>query len=447
MKFVLRSVSFVAAVLAVSHPSFVPGVRAEGTRRQELVSEIAGANPKASASPGTGEGGGCTLSKKVTVWMFCRTEDLEQRTHQLILNDNYSEEERRFETQNTCDVHTYDPIVMDGNDKMMVGAEIYDQLHGEIYEFVVEIDSEDWYHDTCGRYEIEISDQYLQVDSAVGCYTAISGMEPHLGIPNCLDVNGGEYPDHSYTWHIAIEPQFTWTSVPMTQEPTSFPSYYTQEPTSFPATSVSKLGYLMGKVDWPSNWMDTDGDECSWYEENADRCDVAHLHEIGHSASQSCVTCGGGVYRYNGKRNYPVGWIDADGYDCEDYAEDAPRSCVFNVVPDTNGMTAVDACVVCGGGVIFVDYPEGWTDSHGDSCDWFADNINWCDIEDADQVCAVCGGGRPVWDVRGFLDGNGRPCDWYALSPLTSCELFGDQLNADGVSAREACIVCGGGHN
>eukprot|EP00535_Pseudo-nitzschia_heimii_P009194 CAMPEP_0197173378 /NCGR_PEP_ID=MMETSP1423-20130617/337_1 /TAXON_ID=476441 /ORGANISM="Pseudo-nitzschia heimii, Strain UNC1101" /LENGTH=441 /DNA_ID=CAMNT_0042622193 /DNA_START=63 /DNA_END=1388 /DNA_ORIENTATION=+ len=441
MKFVLRSVSFVAAVLAVSHPSFVPGVRAEGTRSQELVVEIAGANPSASAGTGTGEGGGCTLSKKVTVWMFCRTEDLDQRTHQLILNDNYSEEERRFETQNACDVHTYDPIVMGGNDQMIVGAEIYDQLHGEIDEYVVEIDSEDWYDDTCGRYEIEISDQFLQVDSAVGCYTAISGMKPHLGIPNCLDVNGGDPPDHSYTWHIAIEPVFTWTSVPMTQEPTFFPTFAETDV----ETSMSEMVYLMGKVDWPSNWKDTAGDDCSWYAAHADRCDDAHLYEIGHSASQACVTCGGGVYRGNGKRDYPVGWIDANGYDCEDYAEHATGSCVFNV-PGTNGMTAVDACVVCGGGTTLADYPEGWKDSHGDSCDWYADNTNWCDIEDADQVCAVCGGGGPVWDVLGFRDGNGRTCDHYALDPVL-CEVDGDRSNADGISARVACIACGGGHN
>lgn len=49
-------------------------------------------------------------------------------------------------------------------------------------------------------------------------------------------------------------------------------------------------------------------------------------------------------------------------------------------------------------------------------------------------------------DLPGWQDVADFDCSYFANSPDIRCDLFGDSTNAEGVTANQACCVCGGGH-
>ena len=101
------------------------------------------------------------------------------------------------------------------------------------------------------------------------------------------------------------------------------------------------------------------------------------------------------------------------------------------------------------------DYPNGWENSQGYTCDDFArDPVDMCrNYGDsfrnhdyvADEACAACGGGSLGCDTRGdWTDSDGNGCRWYAEDPNRNCGLYGSSNRNDG-TAEEMCAVCGGG--
>ena len=133
-------------------------------------------------------------------------------------------------------------------------------------------------------------------------------------------------------------------------------------------------------VDDPPGWYDGDGSgyTCPWYAAG-DRCDAFGniSSNFGHTASEACCACGGGVSRIDNDRpsaeptvvrsstpsiaksncvDDPPGWHDGDGtgytciwYAAEDTAED--RCNLFGNQAPNFGHTASEACCACGGGV------------------------------------------------------------------------------------------------
>merc|ERR1712072_1333449 len=67
------------------------------------------------------------------------------------------------------------------------------------------------------------------------------------------------------------------------------------------------------------------------------------------------------------------------------------------------------------------DNTNGFTDSYGDGCDWYAANPDGCGNYDTDtftcaDMCCVCGGGvaNTCTDTDyGAGDSFGDGCDWY----------------------------------
>lgn len=123
---------------------------------------------------------------------------------------------------------------------------------------------------------------------------------------------------------------------------------------------------------------------------------------------------------------------------------------------------------------------NGWMDSAGAGCDWYAKNSN-CRIfgsssgryqyisVTANQACCACGGGRTVGgssptpspsksptsspskspvsrtctNIQGWYDSGGSHfnCEWYALNKR-NCEQFGHRFRRNNYTANEACCVC-----
>jgi len=156
------------------------------------------------------------------------------------------------------------------------------------------------------------------------------------------------------------------------------------------------------------------------------------------TANDACCACGGGFFE--GCIDSPVGWYDVDGpnFDCNWYA--SKDNCeIYGDDHENEGMTANEACCVCGGGdklmpttspiaiptpsptaiptpspngpsgSTCIDNPIDWYDSGGEffDCIWYGSDAsycaNWGDLFEnfnatANQACCVCGGGdeRPT---------------------------------------------------
>jgi len=469
MKFLLQSIPF--AILVASR------VRAEGTgtgrtkkkpllRDRALASDVSGQGAQKTIT--------CSTSKTVTVLGFCKTDDLDEDTyssHQLYISDFYSDETRRF--HNECDLHAYEPVGFGSDETITIGALIHNPLDVTIEDYSVDIPPKDWYDNTCGTYEISVSTKFVRGGGAAACWTVSEGEQPHLGIPDC-NVDGNRQVDHSFTWYIQIKPEVSGSIAPKPEFSRSIApqpelsgsiapkpelsssiaqaSYpvsddydddtvdddYNQDPSAF-----SYEVYSEGRKDHPAGWKDSFDKSCDWYASHPDRCINTHLRaKGGHSASTACVVCGGGVYM-NDKFDYPSGWVDSVGDGCDWYGEHAYKCSVYGYGYSNAGYNAQEACVVCGGGVKRVDYPEHWVDSVGDTCEWYESNIGWCDFDDADEHCAICGGGVLMRDFEEWQDSDGHNCDFYAfLKVLGVDECSFEQ----GSSSRVACMTCGGGY-
>jgi len=157
-------------------------------------------------------------------------------------------------------------------------------------------------------------------------------------------------------------------------------------------------------------------------------------------------------------------------------------------------MTANQACCACGGGTtngtvapsptpaptpVCIDDPVGWYDSSSPdyTCEWYGSKAWYCESYGdswsnfgmtANQACCVCGGGStngtvtpsptpaPTPPQNECID---NPVGWYdSAGPDINCEYlgsvyfdgntcgyFGDLIENFGKTANQACCACGGG--
>ena len=112
------------------------------------------------------------------------------------------------------------------------------------------------------------------------------------------------------------------------------------------------------------------------------------------------------------------------------------KSCKPNVIPDN--------CF---------NFPFGWSDTDGDTCQGFYDNDNRCEKFGngyinygftANNVCCKCGGGCLNEGGRDgsnqWTDENYRNCAWYGINQ-DRCK----RPVKEGYNFRKACCACGGG--
>mmetsp|Transcript_22095 Transcript_22095/g.33392 ORF Transcript_22095/g.33392 Transcript_22095/m.33392 type:complete len:164 (-) Transcript_22095:81-572(-) len=104
--------------------------------------------------------------------------------------------------------------------------------------------------------------------------------------------------------------------------------------------------------------------DCDWYGAYWDRCQrdgMQHKH-FGMTACEACCVCGGGEEREDEK---PDDCEDASGwyvqpsstkYKCSWFADDDERCDRHGKVEGEDDLNANEACCVCGGGVT----PEEW---------------------------------------------------------------------------------------
>jgi hypothetical protein len=139
--------------------------------------------------------------------------------------------------------------------------------------------------------------------------------------------------------------------------------------------------------------------------------------------------------------NYGFGLVRADL--AVEYLAGNPNSVPLELgIPGTGGLDG--ECV---------DEPPDWVDVNGDGCDVYAEN-NLCkkygslvpgknDDFVAQQVCCVCGGGSYACsDAEGWVDSDGDGCDFYAQGH--NCALLGNFFENDGQTASTACCACRG---
>ena len=365
----------------------------------------------------------------------------------------------------------------------------------------------------------------------------------------CVACGGGRNPN-------ADEPEAT--------TPPSVFNNDNDDPDETEATTPPSV-VINGRIDFPQDWMDSFGDGCDWYSEsNCAQYGDTFPNQEGLTANDACAVCGGGrvageeadtddanpnevdadettppsvvnndndgpdeteattppTVVVDGRIDFPTGWMDAYGDGCDWYAADSSRCPLYGKnFADHEGLTANDVCAVCGGGrdaaavdtdadgtetsttppsfddtefsttppslinIGRIDYPIGWTDSCGDGCDWYSEHPDncatygdmWANQEGltANDACAVCGGGLDAADVpddteppttdmpfatpppfavdgrvnfpADWTDSWGDTCDWYSRE-AHRCGEFGDRFaNQEGQTANMACAACGGG--
>ena len=189
----------------------------------------------------------------------------------------------------------------------------------------------------------------------------------------------------------------------------------------------------------------------------------------------------------------PADWVDSNNLGCSDY-DKRPKWCKLNPENYANdGVSALDACCICGGGdsstpsptntptVAPSDEPSVFNDEKCTDFPDFKDRSNygcytyderpfWCTVAknfmnregvSASDACCVCGGGNTptlsptqspepksndgeCMDYPDFEDASKLGCESYTKYP-SWCSVAKDYANSDGVSAEDACCVCGGG--
>jgi hypothetical protein len=179
--------------------------------------------------------------------------------------------------------------------------------------------------------------------------------------------------------------------------------------------------------------------------------------QVGLSVSKGDLTC----------KDSPEGWFDSGGatFDCRYYEKEDKCDDWGNIYAGVDGKVANEACCSCGGGEtsICTDSPMGWFDGLGSkyNCIWYAQDNN-CETygndtpnfgKTANEACCACGGGSTSSDdpvcsdtIDGWVDSLGDSCDWYAgYSEVDRCYLYGNGHANQGATANEVCCVCGGG--
>eukprot|EP00980_Cylindrotheca_fusiformis_P003493 scaffold781_cov132-Cylindrotheca_fusiformis.AAC.12 len=273
-----------------------------------------------------------------------------------------------------------------------------------------------------------------------------------------------------------------------------------RDPTMAPSTYVADPRC----IDFPS-YIDSYGDGCDWYQYN----DVPGCPRYGQatgataeyrnsSARDACCYCGGGEYldptaAPTKQTNSPTafsspencvdipGWMDSYGEGCDSYMQREVLGCPLNGTQTGgtkfNGTTANEACCHCGGGESYAtDAPtpieidpdcqnlEAWTDFENDDCDWYRlfDSPGCPEHGDtkgnsgisAKEACCICGGGsgypmptpspteHSCNDYINYTDALGDTCKWYAENDAPGCPQWGHQVGGPGFDNLTAKTAC-----
>lgn len=144
--------------------------------------------------------------------------------------------------------------------------------------------------------------------------------------------------------------------------------------------------------------------------------------------------------------NSPQDWHDSDGaeFDCIWYALDS-NCASFGHQFANNGLTANQACCVCGGGAPKADTPTQPP----------VPPPTPAPVVTATPPPVPSPTRPPIWDFidngncdnspQDWHDSDGEDfdCIWYALD--NNCASFGHDFANNGLTANQACCVCGGG--
>ena len=119
-------------------------------------------------------------------------------------------------------------------------------------------------------------------------------------------------------------------------------------------------------------WADSEGYTCAKYIEEDGWCSAYgdDYENDGLTADEACCVCGGGTVPncYDLTAN-GMHWTDSQGYTCIDYSDDNSRCDAFGHMYENDGMTANVACCPCGGGCIDKrSNGNDWVDSLGNTC-------------------------------------------------------------------------------
>lgn len=233
----------------------------------------------------------------------------------------------------------------------------------------------------------------------------------------------------------------------------------TLEPSASPSLSCQ---------DTPLDWFTTEISgipvaDCFWYGDDAEmRCqDYGDVIDVrnNYSANEACCACGGGcnddrfktVFVEDTGREEPCVWLAArldvyspslgDNYSvlCNDeggfggICKETCGQCYDTVFDDTDGKFIY----------------EGFTRD----CLWLSLRTDVQDIlcsdreSDAFQACEESCTLFSICDdsPNEFVDINGHTCAYYQTSRFHRCSAEGGIPNESGVTANEACCICGGG--
>jgi len=241
-------------------------------------------------------------------------------------------------------------------------------------------------------------------------------------------------------------------------------------------------------------WVDSESRGCDHYHKKCkDGFPMRPHREFmdfavhGVSALDACCGCGGGVGGDKCHDNHL--WKDIDGYSCADYdttwcqagAALHPwiefASLAAEPKPHHIGVSALDACCACGGGIgeERCENRADWKDKNGADCDSYRETCKFgtplhgiADYENnADEngvnalhACCICGGGSGgprCKDVhegdKAWEDAEGYGCHDYEAAcdgrHTGDADEFVQYAATEGpfkgVSAIKGCCRCGGG--
>ena len=245
--------------------------------------------------------------------------------------------------------------------------------------------------------------------------------------------------------------------------------------------------YPYAPCDDVTGWFDSGGPtfNCAYYEnevnENACSFEGDLYENDGHTANSACCTCGGGgTYACSDV----LGWVDSDGDNCSWYEmyqyESNKSSCSLYDSYAANGHSGSSACCACGGGEFTFTgacSANGQTCLAGTTCNDCCNEYTWWDYK-VSQAC----GSEPCWsdgmvcgkdttcskccnsahnalgtqwqcgegeitcsDVPGWYDAYGEEydCTFYEVNDI--CSDDGSLFANLGHTANSACCACGGG--
>mmetsp|Transcript_9690 Transcript_9690/g.12206 ORF Transcript_9690/g.12206 Transcript_9690/m.12206 type:complete len:191 (-) Transcript_9690:248-820(-) len=106
-------------------------------------------------------------------------------------------------------------------------------------------------------------------------------------------------------------------------------------------------------IDAETWWVDSNGDNCDWYDDDNSRCDNAKKWENNQlTAKDVCCACNGGIKPSNNKCKDYNSWKDENGNGCDWYNDKDPdKKCgKWAKANAKGGLSANDQCCICGGG-------------------------------------------------------------------------------------------------